>query len=342
VPGSKASPAFHLIIMDYEWNPRFGLRVFSSYSWLSGMPAAKTSMTRRLFLQSLAVPVIVRSQPHVVEHLEVGASRLDVSFSGTEADLGHQELLHWIQRSANGVAKYYGSFPVPHASITVLVREDRQGVSGGRTWGNGGARTRIAIGQHTTAAQLDNDWVMTHEFAHYGFPDLPERNHWMEEGLATYVEPIARVAAGTQTASRAWFEMMRDMPQGLPRPGDEGLNKTNTWGRTYWGGAIFCLMADIVIRRETANRRGLRDALRGIQAAGGNIEVEWPIERAFEIGDRAVGGRPLMSLYERMAEKPMNVDLQALWKQLGVEVGPGGAKFDNAAPLAAIRRAMLS
>ena len=25
------------------------------------------------------------------------------------------------------------------------------------------------------------------------FPSLPDDQHWMEEGLATYVEPIARV-----------------------------------------------------------------------------------------------------------------------------------------------------
>ena len=41
---------------------------------------------------------------------------------------------------------------------------------------------------------------------------------------------------------------------GLPEPGDEGLDYTHTWGRTYWGGATFCLLADVRIRRETHNR----------------------------------------------------------------------------------------
>ena len=88
--------------------------------------------------------------------------------------------------------------------------------------------------------------------------------------------------------------------------------------------------------------QGLRDALRGIVAAGGNIEVSWPIERALEIGDKAVGGTVLMSLYKQMASTASPVDLDALWKELGVKRQGDKAEFDDAAPLAAIRQAILS
>ncbi|MFX9973388.1 hypothetical protein ABTP41_19485, partial [Acinetobacter baumannii] len=76
-------------------------------------------------------------------------------------------------------------------------------------------------------------------------PDMAERYAWLSEGLAVYVEPIARVQAGDLTVSAIWQAMMRDMPQGLPEPGDRGLDNTDTWGRRYWGGALFCLLADI-------------------------------------------------------------------------------------------------
>ena len=105
---------------------------------------------------------------------------------------------------------------------------------------------------------------------------------------------------------------------------------------------MFCLLADIAIRKQTGNRKGLRDALRGIVAGGGNIEVQWPVERAFELGDRAVGGSPLVSLHEQMGGKPAPVDLTALWKQLGVSHTGDTAVFDDSAPLGAIRRAILS
>lgn len=274
--------------------------------------------------------------------MRVGKSDLEVTIGGAAADVTQSELLAWVNQCATAVTRYFGRFPVPKARLAILVREGRRGVSGGRTWGEEGAHTRIAVGQHTDAGELRHDWVLTHEFVHYGFPDMPERNHWIEEGLATYVEPIARVAVGTQDASTAWFEMIRDMPQGQPKTGDEGLDHTHTWGRTYWGGAMFCLLADVDIRKSTRNQKGLRDALQGIVAQGGNIEVQWPIERALEVGDQAVGGKTLMSLYEQMGGKAMPVDLAALWKELGVERQGDTAVFDDHAPMAGVRKAILS
>ena len=64
------------------------------------------------------------------------------------------------------------------------------------------------------------------------------------------------------------------------RDNDRGLDRTRTWGRTYWGGALFCLMADVEIRKQTGNRVGLQDALRTILSAGGSIDKK-------EVADRA-------------------------------------------------------
>jgi hypothetical protein len=277
-----------------------------------------------------------------VTGIRIGKTDLEVTLHGELANLKQPDLMAWVRQCATAVARYFGRFPVPRAQLTIVVRDGRRGVSGGRTWGQPEAHTRISVGQLTDAANLTRDWVLTHEFVHYGFPDMPEQNHWIEEGLATYVEPIARVAVGTQTASTAWFEMLRDMPQGEPQAGDEGLDNTHTWGRTYWGGALFCLLADIAIHKQTANSKGLREALQGIVEQGGNIEVAWPIERALELGDRAVGGNQLMSLYQQMSGKPVPVDLPALWKELGVERQGETVAFDDQAPLAAVRKAILS
>ena len=61
--------------------------------------------------------------------------------------------------------------------------------------------------------------------------------------------------------------MVRDMPKGLPQAGDEGLDNTDTWGRKYWGGAMFCLFADVEIRK--ANRQPARPAGCDARRAGG-------------------------------------------------------------------------
>ena len=72
------------------------------------------------------------------------------------------------------------------------------------------------------------------------------------------------------------------MPQGLPDKGDKGLNDTASIDRRYWGGAMFCLVADVEIRRRTHNRFGLKHALRAILEAGGTLKETWEIERVLE------------------------------------------------------------
>ena len=215
-------------------------------------------------------------------------------------------------------------------------------ISNVRSFGNHVATCRITVGQHASLDDLKKDWVLTHEMVHFAFPSVPERNHWIEEGSATYIEPIARAKAGILSPSRAWFEMVRDMPHGLPGPGDRGLDNTHSWGRTYWGGALFCLLADVEIRKRTATAKGLPDAMRAINLAGGTIAADWPLERALDIGDKATDGKTLMELYEKMRATPVPVDLPALWKQLGIERRGEEVLFDKHAPMAAVREAILA
>ena len=298
-------------------------------------------VNRRRFAGLMLGASLAHAQdPPKEHHLEVGGARIDVTLDPSDFDLPPDALLSWVKESARAVSGYYEKFPVSHARIHV-VQGRRAGVGGGRTFGEGGARTRISVGQHATVAELKEDWVMTHEMVHYGFPSMEERHHWIEEGSATYVEPIARARIGQLTPQRVWGDMIRDMPQGLPQSGDEGLDNTHTWGRTYWGGAIFCLRADVGIRKHSGNQKGLEHALRAINRAGGMIEVDWPLEKALKIGDQATGGTVLTDLYREMGPNPSPVDLPDLWKQLGVNRNGREVTFDDHAPLAAIRAAIF-
>jgi len=272
--------------------------------------------------------------------LAIGDARIDVHFGPGEFDAGRAPLAAWISAAAHAVAVYFGGFPVPLAVIEVRLAEGRAGVFGGVTYGETPARTKVSLGQHTSTADLADDWTMTHELTHMSFPSVPERHHWIEEGIATYVEPIARAQAGTLSVERVWGDMLHDMPKGEPEPGERGLDNTHSWASTYWGGALFCLMADVAFRKRTGNRRGLQQALRGILKAGGNIEVEWPLQRALAAADAAAGVPVMAELYARMGEAPFAPDLAALWRRLGVEKASRGVAFREDAELAAIRRAI--
>lgn len=275
--------------------------------------------------------------------LKIGGAVLQVDFATGQLDLPADVFLQHIQLAASAVTAYYGHFPVQRVRLLIIPVADRHGVLQGTTWGDMRgfpSFTRLRIGQHTTADELKGDWMTTHELVHSAFPTQPDDQHWIEEGLATYVEPLARVMTGELTAKQVWHDVVRDMQKGEPAAGDEGLDHTHTWGRTYWGGAIFCLVADVEIRRETHNRKGLQDALRAIVDHGGTIDHEWPLTKAFAVGDEATGTHVLSEQYAKWKDAPVTVDLDELWAELGIRRNGDKIEFVNDAPLANVRDAI--
>ena len=189
--------------------------------------------------------------------LQIGGATIDITLESTPPEDLHKLVLNWIATAARAVTTYYAKFPVPHVGIAVNFH-DGEGINSGQAFGWEHAHISISVGRSTTAADFVDDWTMTHEMVHLAFPSVPQPHHWIEEGLATYVEPIARARAGDLLPQRVWGDMVDAMPQGLPKSGDHGLDFTHTWGRTYWGGALFCLMADIEIRSALATGSALR------------------------------------------------------------------------------------
>jgi hypothetical protein len=273
--------------------------------------------------------------------LDVPGGVIHVGFAPGNIALPKEKILDWVRTSAKAVTTYYGRFPVSALKL-LIVPVDGPRVRGGTTWGYRGAAIRVMFGRDSSEDDLRRDWIMVHEMVHTALPDMPERYNWLSEGLAVYVEPIARVQAGDMAAKDVWQAMMHDMPKGLPRTGDEGLDNTDTWGRKYWGGAMFCLLADIEIRKQTSNKFGLQDAMRGVIAAGGNHEVDWSIERILTTADKAVGVNVMTRLHDQMGTKPVSPDLDSLWRDLGLRMQGESLLFDDTAPLAAIRKAITA
>jgi hypothetical protein len=298
--------------------------------------------SRRSLLYSALALRSLRASAADTTPLNLFRGNLDIHLDSGHRDLSDPELFKWISDAAQAVARYYGAFPVPRARLRVAFAAGRRGVRNGRSFGDDGALTTITVGEHATPSELKDDWILTHEMVHWAFPSVAQRHHWIEEGSATYVEPIARSLAHNLTPARVWGDMLRDMHQGVPEPSETGLDNTDTWAATYWGGALFCLLADVEICQRTANAKGLEDAFRAIVKAGGNITADWPLTKAFEIGDQAIGGSTLQTLYQQMGLRYKQIDLPGLWRQLGVSAGPRGAAFDDTAPLAAVRGAILS
>jgi hypothetical protein len=289
------------------------------------------------FCVALIVPA-AHASPDSEFAVEGATVRVDVPSSGFRG--GMDPIVAWIKRSAAIVAGYYGRFPTRTVLIRVLP-EDGAGVHGGQTFGSHGGFIRIRVGRDVTESQLREDWVLVHEMTHLALPDVGEQHAWLSEGLATYVEGIARVQAGNRAQTDVWREEIRSMPRGLPQPGDQGLDHTHTWGRTYWGGAMFCLLADVEIHNRTHNRFGLQDALRAVVRDSGGLVSDWPIERVFQTGDAAIGTTVLEDMYAQFKDTPVTPDLMALWRKLGVEPDGSSVRLREDAPLAEVRHAIM-
>jgi len=273
--------------------------------------------------------------------LSVQGGNLCVLIDDPAMSLQRPMLREWIDRSARIVADYYGRFPAPLVLLRIAAASGG-GVSGGRTTNESGLLIEVSVGRDATAGGLADDWVLVHEMVHLALPELGRRHHWLEEGLATYVEGIARAQFGNRDISDVWTEYRHSMPFGLPRAGEGGMDQTPTWGRTYWGGALYCLQAEVAIRQQTGNRLGLQTALRAILNETGGYRAERNIDDVLRIGDAATGTHVLQDLYAEVKTTAMTPDLEMLWTGLGVPKDPKTSAFDDHAPLAAIRIAITA
>lgn len=290
---------------------------------------------------ALLSPAAMAADESTSRIIEAEGAHVTVEFQSTDFEHGTAPIVAFIERSMATVARYYGQFPAKELQIRIT-SGGGSGVGHGTTYGMRVPFIRLQIGREATADDLHEDWVLVHEMVHLALPEVGDDHLWLTEGLSTYVEGIARVHAGELRPERVWAEQVGSMPKGLPRSGDEGLDHTHTWGRTYWGGALFCLLADVEIRKKTSNRFGLRDAMSAVLRGSGGVSFEWPIDRVLKVGDEATGTTVLRDLYAQMKDKPVTPDLDQLWQQLGIRQRGDEVELRDDAPLAATRKAIMA
>lgn len=290
---------------------------------------------------NMAVAPYAAFGPMRVHHVEaVAGTTLDVAVvPGATFAVDDAAIVDWASHSARTMARFFGCFPIERVMVLV-VPDDGTTVRHGETMGDGGASIVVELGTDAKREALDADWVLPHEMTHLAVPSVARRHHWLEEGLAVYLQPIARARAGEIPPEEVWREFATGMPQGVPASGPEALDGARDWARVYWGGATFCLMADLEIRERTRNRLGLADALRGVLASGGSVANVWDFQRVLETADAAVGVPALESMHEEMRRRAWAVDLPALFRDLGVVVEGRDVRLVDDAPLASVRRAI--
>jgi hypothetical protein len=273
--------------------------------------------------------------------LDVGATRVRIALLDGALDTDFDTLARWVGDSARAVQSFYAR--ATDSDITVLLAPvpDRADIPFGKLLPESGPGIVVFLGEHAEPRDLYRDWVLVHELFHVGSPSFLGEGKWLDEGLATYFEPIIRARAGFIPEAAVWSEFSTAMQRGLHVMTERGLEHSQGYADMYWGGALFCLLADVQIRNATANTKGLEDGVRAVLAAGGVASEVWALSDALAIAERAVGVPVLSELVARHARQGSPVDLPALFGALGVSRQRGGVHLDDQAPLAAIRHGIV-
>ena len=257
-------------------------------------------------------------------------------------ELEHETLLEWMRDAATAVGDFWAGFPVPRALVVVIPVPDRSGVLFGKVLPESAPGVAIVLGEQPgRLRELYRDWILVHELFHLGFPSFANEGKWLDEGLATYYEPIIRARAGWRSEHEVWTEFVRDMPQGLEAVEKLGLESGKGFRQIYWSGAIVSLLADVAARRASGGRRGLEHGLRALLAAGGHASEVWDLEQAIAVIDRELGSPILKRLNAEHSARGKPVGLDRLFAELGVVRVAGGVRLDDSAPLASVRRAIV-
>ena len=76
---------------------------------------------------------------------------------------------------------------------------------------------------------LRQTWTMTHELVHMAISSFADEHHWLEEGLATYIEPIARAQDGQLPAAKVWKSNRKGLQDALRANVEEGATIDTEW-----------------------------------------------------------------------------------------------------------------
>jgi hypothetical protein len=267
-----------------------------------------------------------------------GTATLDIALLDGTLAVSRTELMDWIRRIALAHVEYWQGFTAGRVLLTIVPTPGRPGVVFGRVVPGGGVSVMLQVGARATLPELWDDWILPHEFVHTGMPMITGRAGWFMEGAATYVEPVIRARAGFKREAEVWREWIEQMPRGLG-----ALQSGLSSGSPYWGGGLFMLLSDIEIRRATSGAKGLEHCLRGALRAGGDMAPteRWSLATFAQRCDAALGAPVMAMIIERHVGKSVQIDLPALWRDLGVRLTGDGVAVDDSAPLAWIRKVLV-
>jgi len=260
------------------------------------------------------------------------------------------KLDEWLAHISRAAVTAYGRLPLSDVQVLIIpVRGDSERepvVFGQSTRGQGNALT-LFVDVTQPAEEFDRDWVAVHELSHLFHPYVGSRGAWLAEGLATYYQNVLRARAGLLTPQQAWQQIDAGFSRGRAdihtgNPILEDAGDSRAFMRVYWSGTAYWLEVDTELRRGSANRLSIDEALRRFDACCLPSYRRWePAEFVAKL-DALLGTDVFTRRFREYRARRDFPDTAALYAEFGLRGAGDGLQFDDAAPAADVRRAIMT
>ncbi len=319
------------LALSVPWTP-LGARRFA----LSPSPGSATGTA------------VIGRFPHPTLRVPGGDLRVAV-LEGPGLPVDEHKILEWLRVAAADVASVGGRFPNPDLQVIVqAVRSrGRSPVPFGYVIRDGGEAVRFFVDGSRPVGDFHDDWTATHEFAHLLLPYVRSREKWVSEGFASYYQNVLLARRGAYTPTDAWGRLIRsferadriDEPPRLDRLHQRSFRDVRML--VYWAGAAMALMADVELRSRTEGRQNLDTVLGALGRCCLPSDHTWTAGTLFSRLDALADADVFVPLFETfMAERGMP-DLEALYRDLGIDSSSGDVRLLPEGRLVPVREAIM-
>jgi M61 glycyl aminopeptidase len=255
----------------------------------------------------------------------------------------------WLAHVSRAAVSAYGRLPLADVQVLVIpVRRSHEPVEFGESTRGQGHGLTLFVDPSQIARSLDRDWVAVHELSHLFHPYLGERGSWLAEGLATYYQNVLRARSGWLTPAQAWEQIDAGFGRGRAATpaGDtvtlEDASAQDRFMRIYWSGTAYWLEVDAELRRSSANRLNVDEALRRFDACCLPSYRAWEPRDFVARLDTLLGTDVFVRRFDAYNGRRDFPDLDPLYRELGIRRDGRRLTFDDSAPDASVRRAIMA
>lgn len=271
------------------------------------------------------------------------------ALGGMNADEA-DKMAQWMRAVARSAVAAYGRLPLEQIQVMLIASKTRGGAVGfGQSTRGQGQALTIFVDPKRPLAELVGDWTATHELAHVAHPYLGEAGAWLAEGLASYWQNVLRARAGLLTPDQAWRQIDAGFGRGLKAANadmslhdvTEGMHARGAYMRVYWAGAAYWLGVDVELRRASGGKLGVDVALSRFQQCCLARMRAWEPEAFVAKLDELVGSDVFTRRWREADARKGFPDLAPLYAALGIAKDGDALRYDDSAPDAAIREAIM-